>query len=115
MTPLIHLITNIAELDDVTLEIVEDMENLNRAVQNVQRTRFTSFYPKNGDVQAEICLPIALTSLQDLPPINVTRLAARMESFVLYLRELQCMLYAMSDIKGLLPPYTGMRMRITHE
>ncbi|XP_056009974.1 uncharacterized protein LOC125679922 [Ostrea edulis] len=72
--------TNI--FDMIKKDIEEEFANLKNSISNLQNSRITVFNPKSGEIQMDTYLPVAMSSLKELPRISVAKYVNRFHSYV---------------------------------
>jgi len=93
-----------AIVDMIKSEIEKELSDLKASVISLTKTTFTVYDPANGEIQAEIHLPIPLRSLEEVPVIDTTPYITKMKQ---YRSRLPGLPQISTDVSTWLPPHDG--------
>ncbi|XP_061171948.1 uncharacterized protein LOC133181472, partial [Saccostrea echinata] len=68
--------------DMIKKDIEEEFAILKNSISNLKNSRITVFDPKSGEIQMDTYLPVAMSSLKELPKVSVTKYVNRLHSYI---------------------------------
>lgn len=93
-----------AIIDMIIEDIEKELSDIKASVFSLTKTTFTVYDPVNGEIQADIHLPIPLRSLDEIPVIDVAPYMTKVEQ---YKAKLPGMPQISTDVSTWIPPYDG--------